>query len=193
MPPFRASPVPARTLDLNEFDDLLNRVGRSKGLYEWSARTNDTFEEWHQRTTFHKEQMELPRKSRRIPFWGKDRAAAGWQHFHEGADRITGIPMIICQRCSASMKHPKFHGTSAMTNHPHSDKCNKTAKTRGFTQAVLEEGFHESVQPETRLDLLTSLTSFYSCDASGTSWLVVALLQSIEQISRNNLSELLLG
>jgi len=193
MPPSRASSVPARILELNEFDDLLNRVGSSKGVYEWSTRTNDDFEEWHRRTTFYKEQMELPRKARRIPLWGKDRAAAGWQYFHEGADRITGIPMIICQRCSASMKHPKFHGTSAMTSHPHSDKCKKTAKARGLTQAILEEGFQESVQPETQPGLLTSLTSFYSCDASGTSWLVVALLQLIELISRNNLSEPLLG
>ncbi len=169
MAPFRASTVPARTLELNEFDDRLNRVGKSQGFYEWSIQTNNAFEEWYQRTTFYKEQMKLPYKARRIPLWGKDRAAAGWQYFHEGADRMTGIPVVICQRCSASIKHPKFHGTTSMTTHPHSDKCNKTAKARGFAQAAIEEGFRESVQLETQPYLLISLTSSYSCDASGTS------------------------
>jgi hypothetical protein len=133
----------ARTIILNRYDDCLTRVGRSLDHYKWSNQTATDFEAWWHLTPWYTKEMDLPEKARRIPVWGRERNASGWQYFYEAAERLTGKPKLICQRCDFDITHPKKNGTSAMSTHPMSSKCLKTSAARGHAHPTFQEGFKE--------------------------------------------------
>jgi hypothetical protein len=140
--------APTRTLELNEFDDRLTRVGKNLSLYEWSARTNDDFLQWWTYTSWYIAEMRKPQVLRKIPVWGKERSASGWQYFNEAAERTTGRPKLICQRCDSDIGHPKKNGTTGLASHPLSEKCLKISRIRGIAQPTIQEGFRAGVLPE---------------------------------------------
>jgi len=151
-----APATPARSLVVSEYDDRLTRVGIQKDHYEWSTHTNDDFIEWWHRTKWYIAESRKPAKSQKIPTWGKQRHSAGWEYFNEAAERISGEPKLICQRCDHPIKHPKKNGTTGLSSHPLSIGCRAIAMQRGLGQPTIQEGFKAGVRPENLPEICTS-------------------------------------
>ena len=137
----------ARNLVLNEYDDRLNRVGKDQDHYEWSNRTAADFDQWWYQTLWYIKEITLPENMQRIPNWGRERNASGWQYFNEAAERVSGKPKLICQRCDSCITHPRKHGTTALSSHPESAKCKRISKIRGHELFTVQEGFKAGVDP----------------------------------------------
>jgi len=81
-----------------------------------------------------------PGSKKAHPCWNNARRTSkNWQHFHQAAEKKTGIPGMICKKCHTVIAHPTYSrgGPSGMNKHIGSKDCllNATAN-RTNTQDV---------------------------------------------------------
>lgn len=126
--------------------ESFDTIGKHNDCYKYTPEISSEFIEWWQTTQWFETQKDKGKKRKTIS-WGSQRKAQGWEHFVEGASRVTGDPKIICIRCDTILTHPAIHGTSGMTEHPVSRGCNTVARQRNLTQVTIVEGFREKVLP----------------------------------------------
>jgi hypothetical protein len=102
-------------------------------LYEESKRS--TFLEWWGKCSW--TVANADKKNKHL-YWGGEKKAAVWTHFHEGAIIQDGTPRIICKRCRSVLGHPSLgHGTNTAKTHLESKQCSGTAKAVGLPQLTI--------------------------------------------------------
>ena len=136
-------------LSLSNDHDGLIQIGEGKRCYGFNPNTALSFINWHSGTSWAHQQNQITNSAKVVIRWGASRQAVGWGHFDEAADRFTGEPKLVCQRCDKVIKHPAINGTTGMDTHLKSKGCMGASKRRGLTQLDLTEGFRAGVLPQT--------------------------------------------
>ena len=107
---------------LPQFD----RIGRGELFFKWTPSIHSAFLTWWLETPWIVERASTTDDwSKRLGWESRSRTSSVWQHFYQAANRLTGEPALVCQRCSYALSHPnvKASGTSTLSRHLESKVC----------------------------------------------------------------------
>jgi hypothetical protein len=135
-----------------------NRIGRSKLFFQWTQEQHTQFLEWWLSTEWvinaAADQDGADDLATRVNWNSTSRKSEFWKSFDQAANRHTGEPVLICQKCGISIVHPGIRnsGTNALKNHVLSQSCRQIFQVRnnreGEHQASRYSIFEKPVSPD---------------------------------------------
>ena len=116
-------------LTTSEVPLSLQHIGRLNHVVKWTKDTHDVFIKWWQATTWYEQhERSMPNILAKIAWDSTNRRSQQWRNYHQGADKISGEPYVVCCYCSKTLTHPgiKSTGPKSMATHLSSDICKKS-------------------------------------------------------------------
>lgn len=131
------------------------RIGRLGRFFQYSLEQHTEFIAWWTSTPWviHEAAAQTTCYDlvSRLCWNSTSRTSEYWRCFNQAADRESGEPALVCQKCKKNLAHPntKGTGTKAMKNHVLSAACRQQVYTQDRQgrerQASLNEIFAEAV------------------------------------------------
>ena len=113
-------------IDLLDVLSQFDQIGQGDLFYKWTLCLHSAFLTWWLETPWIVERAStIDDWSKRLGWESRSRTSSVWQHFYQAANRLTGEPALVCQRCSYALSHPnvKASGTSTLSRHLESKVC----------------------------------------------------------------------
>jgi len=123
-----------------------SRVGHLGLFYKWSLDIHSEFLSWWLQTTWVLENaLETMDWTTKLAWNSVSRTSTTWQHFYQAANRLTGLPVLICRKCKWQLVHPniKGTGTTALNKHISSSRCLQGSAEHGQRNPTRQLTFEE--------------------------------------------------
>jgi hypothetical protein len=131
----------------------LNTVGQRSQCFQWTKDQHHQFLTWWLQTDWVATTVGLNNADvvKQLG-WDTTKRSVHWQQFYQAANRHTGEPAVVCQKCSIILAHPNSRvpatGTTTLGKHLTSKQCVNvsTSRSQGLRRQL---SLHEAVPSST--------------------------------------------